>query len=474
MMKTKGVARAVGLLAAVATGIMLAPAMAAATVGHKTGVVNGVECDIWSWTDSNNKTRTVALKMEGHGNSGHGGYAVQMTYFRYYTDITTPAWQKITVNAADEGDGGFGYFVSHERYRYFKGGSVDTIASHIFHKDDSPLGSGFAATSSIPLNTASAGAERFVIEYGHYGTTTPWQINPNTGEDSPLLPNTASSYIFYTMPVTTSWVFQSGRDYPRIDISVDLSKVVPPGTAQPAAGLVSFDVRGPYGVLVFDNGADGIVDTAIWGDETNLFAPKSMPVTRSSAWIWNAANPGARYNALVTGNTTQRTGRFEMGLFEPAPASKSALTDGYAAERDYTNTTFAAAGGASYDSCNPQAQQTLPSDGNWPYQSLQYSLPCPPTANYLTTPTDGKKIAWGSSSYYGSTLTSVWNGYESLPINAWPASHKLNYSVCVVLAWDTNTANPPPAFNTETAANAALYTQKMPKPPHPDCATVTP
>jgi hypothetical protein len=434
MATTTGSSRAIGLVVGLSAGVLLMPAAASANVSHATGTVNGVACDVWTWTDSNSKTRTVALKMEGHGNPGHGGYAVQMTYYRFYYTALMPAgiWQKITVNAANESDGGFGYFVSHERYRYFANGAVATIAGQIFNKDDSPLGSGFAATSSIPLNTAAAGAESFVISYGHYGTKTPWQINASNGEDSPLLPTTASSYAFYAMPVTTIWVFQSGRDYPRIDISVDLSKVIPTGMTTPAAGLISFDVRGPYGVMVFDNGANGTVDTAVWGDETNLFTTTVTPVTRSSTWTWKAANPGARYNALVTGTLGQLSGRFEMGLFEPHPASGSALTDGYAAERSYTNATYAATGGVSEDACSPQAQQTLPSDGNWPYQSVQYSLPCPPTANFLTTPTAGKKIAWGSTSYYGSTLTSTWNGYESLPLNAFPASHKINYSVTAV------------------------------------------
>ncbi len=467
--------RAIGWVALLATGILSA-APVYAGVSHTTGIVNGVHCDIWTWTDSTNHNRTVALKMEGNGNPGHGGYAVQMTYYRFYytSQNLSGTWQRMTVNAANESDGGFGYFVSHERYRYFANGAVDTIADYIFHVDDSPLGLGFAATSSIRLNSPSAGIESITINYNHYGTTKPYGINPNTGEDSPLLPTTASNYANYIIPVTMTWVFQSGRDYPRIDTSLDLSKVIPVGGTTPAAGLVSFDVRGPYGVMVFDNGVNGIVDTAIWGDETNLFTTTQAPATRSSGWTWNAANGGARFNLLVTGNTTELDGRFEIGLFEPLPALSSALTDGYVPERNYTSASYKAAGGKSYDSCWPQAQQTLPSDGYWPYQSLQYSLPCPPTANYLTTPTSGKKIAWGSSSYYGSTLTATWNGYESLPINAWPASHRLNYSVCVVLGWDPNASvvSQPPIYNTWTAANAALYTKSNPNPSNTDCATL--
>jgi hypothetical protein len=466
-------ARVAILSGAVFVAVGLAPGAVTASVSHTTGAVNGLQCDIWTWTDSHGKTRTVALKMEGNGNPGHGGYAVEMTYYRYYDhgQATTPPWQKVTVDAAAGGDGGFGYFVSHERYRYFNSGAVDTIADYIFGEDDSPLGSEFAATSSIPLNKPNAGAQSFVVAYGHYGTIAPWGIDANTGEDSPLLPTTPKAYTFYQMPVTTTWVFQSGRDYPRIDISIDLSQVVSPSGTTPAAGLVSFDVRGPYGVLNFANNSEPVIDTVAWGDKTNLFTTAKTPVTRSGNWTWSAPNNGARYNVLVTGTNTQPGGRYEMGLFEPLPASNSALTDGYANERGTTTVSYANHGQISYDSCNPQAQQTLPSDGTWPYQSLQYSLPCPPTADYLTQPTDGTKIAWGSSSYYGSTLTETYNGYETVPIDAWPANHKLNYSVCIVLAWDTNYKSP--KLNTETAAQASLYT-KTTAPTDPDCATVLP
>ena len=458
----------------VTAAVLLAPGPAGANVSHTTGLVDGVLCDIWTWTDSHQKPRTVALKMEGNGNPGHGGYAVRMTYYRrYYYGPTGPAptWQKMTVDAAKERDGGFGYFVSHERFRFFDNGDVDTIASEIFGTDDSPLGLDFPAASSIPLDTAAAGAESFVIGYGHYGTKVPWAIDPGTGEDSPRLPTTASSFAFYPMPVTTTWVFQDGRDFLRLDITVDLSQVVPPGQAAPAAGLVNFDVRGPYGVMLFDDDKNGVIGSAVWGDQTNRFTTRAAPVTRSSRWKWSAGNAGARYTALIVGATGLKHGRFEMGLFEPAPAlSASALADGYAAERGFTSTSYAAAGGVSVDACAVQHRQTLPSDGEWPYQSVQYSLPCPPTPNFLTKPTTGKKIAWGSSAYYGSELSEVFNGFESLPINAFPADNRLSYSVCLVLSWDTNypRAAPPPAA---TPANAALYTEASPSPANSDCAT---
>src|SRR5476649_111713 len=145
----------IALGAVLAALLWFAPATASAGVVHTTGVVNGVHCDIWTWPDASGQPRTVALKMEGNGNTGHGGYAVQMTY-NYYdvADVPSP-WVKVTVNAANAGDGGFGYFVSHERYRQFSDGTSNTIAGKIFGADDSPLGLGFPATAAIPLDTSS-------------------------------------------------------------------------------------------------------------------------------------------------------------------------------------------------------------------------------------------------------------------------------------------------------------------------------
>ncbi len=52
-------------------------------------------------------------------------------------------------------------------------------------------------------------------------------------------------------------MFQSGTDYPRIDTAVNFSGISGPD-------LVNFDVRGPYGVMIFDNGTDGTVDRLMW------------------------------------------------------------------------------------------------------------------------------------------------------------------------------------------------------------------
>jgi hypothetical protein len=129
-------------------------------------------------------------------------------------------------------------------------------------------------------------------------------------------------------------------------------------------------------------------------------------------------------------------GAYEMGLFEPVALAHTSITDGYAAERGTTSANF---GGTSYDSCQIQSAQTLPSDGTWPYQGVQYSLPCP-TSNKagaiqtaLNTPATYKKIAWGSAPYYGSSLTALYNGQSSFPFNGFPTTKALTYHVCVVV-----------------------------------------
>ena len=415
-----------------------APAWA---VSLSSGTVNGVAADIWSWTDASGLTRTVALKKEGSGNAGHGGYAVQFTY--------VAGGAAVTINAESGRDGGFGYFVSHERYRDFASGAVDTIAHHIFNTDDSPLGLMFAATTSMPAVPPGTGAERFAINYGHYGTIVPDPVNANTGGDSVKLPEGQSNYAFYTLPVTTTWVFQDGQDYPRIDVTLGLAGVVPPGGSGPTADLVSFDMRGPYGVMVFDNGADGIADSVLWGDREFVFKPLKLPVTRDSSWTWKAKNKGARYQTLLADG-------FEMGLFEPAKVAATATLDGYAPERGYTSKSYKKNGGQSFSSCPSGAQQVLPSDGEWPYQSLQYSLSC----TDFNQPTTGKKIAWGTTAFYGTSLTAVYNGQTSYPFDGFPASDKLAYSLCMVVGEPGNGGS-----LTQKAANSFAHGT-----PQPDCA----
>ncbi|WP_237154032.1 hypothetical protein [Oryzibacter oryziterrae] len=375
---------------------------AASAITSQTTTINGLKVLNVQWTDSKGMKRSVALKLEGNGNPGHGGYAVQATY-RFVSGGKT---YTRTINPSASGDG-FGYFVSHERERLFADGSTASIANKIFHVDDSPLGRGFAVTVTQPTAPAGSKIIRFATTYSHYGTINANGINADTGEDKPPLPTSQASFKKYAMPVTIDWSFQDGKDYPRIRNIVSLANV-------PGPDRVSFDVRGPYGKLNFDSG-NNVISQVRWGDRF-LFVTTSQPLTRNSTWTGNATNKGARYSSLIAGG-------YEMGLIEPRLFSKSALNDGYSDARGKTSDTYNDGNG-----CSSQTQ-LMPCDYEWPYQSAQYELPY----NNQNAPTTSEKMAWGSTPYYGTSLTSTWDGTTGTPFNGFPASRKLTYDVCLVL-----------------------------------------
>lgn len=424
--------------AAVAALIVLvhaAPA-AAVEVGQVERVdqtINGVAVDTFRWLDSRKRLRTISFKKQGSGNTGNGGYAVQMTY-QYPNNAG--ALRTTTVAAPATNDGGFGYFVSHERYRDFSDGTQDTIAGKIFNKDDSPLGRGFPATiQTYPLQDGKVAIYKATITYPRYGTVDARPVNAG-GSDSPPLPLTAASYKRYDIPVTVGWHIMAGRDFPRIRTKVDLTNVPP--------DRVSFDLRGPYGVLNFDNGNNGAVTKVVWADRLH-FATTASPVTRNTGWTWNAGNTGGRYHALLVGN-------YEMGLFEPKLYANTEIRHGYADPRGSTSALFRNGAGCAYQN------QLLPCDWEWPYQSLQYSLPY----NAPNTPTTGKKIAWGSSAFYGTgpSLTRVWDSpTTSQEFVGYPASKVIVYDVCLVLDRTTSVGLTRTAAKLEKTTCAASLGQ---------------
>jgi hypothetical protein len=244
--------------------------------------------------------------------------------------------------------------------------------------------------------------------YPHYGTIAPIPKDAD-GNDVKPTPTDKSKLKLYHLPITITWYFQSGKDYPRIQITFGFGDV-------PGPDRVNFDVRGPYGVLRFDNNTDINVTRAIWGDRYH-FTTLGSPAKRGSAWTWNSKNAGARYNALIAGT-------YEMGLFEPRKFP-GVLADSYADERGSTSTLYRGGKG-----CDGEAQ-LIPCDWEWPYQSLQYSLP-----DNKTGASNYKKIAWGSSPYYGTgtSLTAVFDtGNTSEKFVGFPSSKKITYSICVVL-----------------------------------------
>jgi hypothetical protein len=249
------------------------------------------------------------------------------------------------------------------------------------------------------------------MTYRHYGIIAriPKDADGNDVQDTPTDP---AKFALYPMPVTITWVFQGGTDYPRIDYTVDLAQIGKPDR-------VNFDVRGPYGVMVFDNGADGLVTKVMWGDRYH-FVTTANPPTRNSTWIWSEPNAGARYSALIAGG-------YEMGLFEPKPFSRSALADGYADERGSRSATYNNGKGCIGE------PQLIPCDWEWPYQSIEFSLPYDDN----NAPTNFKKMAWGSSAFYGTgnSVTRVYTTASTTePLRG---GEKTSYSVCVVVGRTT-------------------------------------
>ncbi|GLK55590.1 hypothetical protein JOD31_000509 [Methylopila capsulata] len=388
---------------ALACGLATAPANANILVQQTT--VNGFKVDRYSWLDSKGRKRSVSLKREGEGNAGHGGYAVQFTY-QY---LSNGVWKTMRANPPSSAEG-FGYFVSHERYRDFSDNTQDTIAGKIFNKDDSPLGRGFAATR-VPLSTSTPkkAAIQYQVSYPRYGTVNATTLNPNTGGDSPKLPLTAASYALYQLPVRITWYFEEGKDHPRIRTQVMLDNL-------PGVNRASFDLRGPYGVLNFDGATPGPIKQALWGDRFQ-FRTLTLPLTRNSTWTWETANNGSRYSALTAGS-------FEMGLVEPRAYSSTRTRQGYSDGRGKTSVTYNGGNG-----CPFQAQK-IPCDYEWPYQSAQYELPY----NNANATTTSKKMAWGSTAYYGMSISQVYDtSTTSQPFDGFPAGGTLSYDVCLVL-----------------------------------------
>ncbi len=208
-------------------------ALTPGVVEHRSETINGVAVDTYEWPDSQGLARTVSLKKQGAGNSGNGGYAVQVTYqYRWGSAVKT-----VRAKAPNTGDGGFGYFVGHERYRDFSDGSQNTIAGKIFGTDDSPLGRGFPAKVDVfPQEKPSVAVYRATIQYPRYGTVKPNGYDDN-GSDFPRLSLNKADYARFVTPVSVSWIFEAGRDYPRIRTRMSLAAFGPDQT--------SFDMRGP-------------------------------------------------------------------------------------------------------------------------------------------------------------------------------------------------------------------------------------
>ncbi|KAI9021153.1 hypothetical protein DFJ74DRAFT_672064 [Hyaloraphidium curvatum] len=353
-----------------------------------SGLVDGIPCDRYTWSDASGLARSVSLARFANG---RGGFAAQMTYF----DTTkTPPELVVASMSAGRSDAGFGYPVGHEYYRTFDVGASDTIAS-LHGEDDSPLGAyvlNNATGAQVAVNTAAGTASHaFSLLYPRWGTLTPlpypWSITPRD----------TSKHRRYHIPVTTTWSFASGRDEPRIKIRWDYSSA--------PRGTTTADTRAPYGVLEFDGRRGESITLVEWADQYR-FRSSASPVKPSSPWTWNAATPAPakRYNLLATGSG------YEMGLVQTVPKTSSLLGSSYSDQRGQSSLT---------SSC-PGDGWILPCAWSWAYQSINWELPA--------AGTQGKKLAWGSGYVLGSLLQ--WDDLGD-PASGWPVAE---YEVDVVLA----------------------------------------
>jgi hypothetical protein len=322
------------------------------------------------------------------GGEPRGGYANQLTY-----EVFDGDWQTVYINAPVAGDGGFGYFVSHEIFRNFDAGACPngtnncTIAALHNQEDDSPLSLTLPGQGNNVLLGETVAVHQFDLNYPHWGTT----VAVPDPEDS-TTPSDPAQHKKYDLPVRIRWQFMSGEDYPLWGVNYDLS--------QAPIDTVSADVRGPYGNVVWDQDG-GLLTKLEWGD-TFKFATTGDGVSTQSEWNWNTPNPGARYNLLVAANGS------EMGLVDTIPYTSSRTGNALSSHR---NGTSDAGPGC------PATGWRMPCASEWTYQSIQFE-------DFVDAPTSQKKIAWGSAPYMGTSRTTDAGGapilgYPSVSYTVW-------------------------------------------------------
>ncbi|NTX01137.1 hypothetical protein [Myxococcus sp. CA040A] len=402
-------------------------------VSRESTTVGGIAVDRYTWTDSQGRPRTVSLKRQT--SAGNGGYAVQVTYqVRAGGD-----WRTVTVDGTAGGESGFGYFVGHELYRQFDNGSSGTIAG-LHGEDDSPLGYGFAVqgTHSAILPGSTFASHTFTTAYPKWGTRVAMaDVTAST-------PAASAAHQKFMVPLTLRWVFQKGMDFPRLDTRMDLGEAV--------AGQLSFDMRGPYGVVEFaDSDTQAALSNVQWGDTRNHFttqAPVANPLTTQAGWTWNEPIGTTRkYHSLLARHSSTGV-LYELGLVELKLGQDPGLV--YGGYSTNNGTTKAATGRALLSGDF--------SAGEWPFQSAQYS------GLNANTGVTGKKFAWGSSPFYGSALSSVYfNPDFSTSINAFPVGKTLLYRTCLVLG-----------VSPFTDASRKSLTRGVAESASPSCATAEP
>ncbi|PUE11765.1 hypothetical protein B9Z51_05705 [Limnohabitans sp. T6-5] len=347
----------------------------------------------YSWPDSRGLPRTLSLKKQGNGNPGNGGYAVQATY------KGVDGQTLITVNAAaDEAFGGFGYFVSHEKYRWYDG--ANTIAQ-LHGEDDSARGLTLPSKGGNSFHGIRQARHRIQQNYYRWGTTNAWvcQYDADMGQCSNgETPKDLTLHKRYDTPVTIDWYIEAGTDYPRIAIHYDISAV-------PQAGLVMFDVRGPYGAMEFANSeTQALLQSVVWKDASRVFRTLNArnPLHWNTPWRWNGVDDGVNRMHIMSTQNGFETGLLAVNTqgIEPAGLAQDDYAGGFG--KDVNNDINWGVSHRDQDcsvlSLDPKSGcYELPLSGVWPYQGANYS--------YVAhdTPSTNKLLAWGSHQRLGST-----------------------------------------------------------------------
>ena len=348
----------------------------------------------YTWRDSANLPRSVSLVPASPATSG---YAVHMSF--------PVGGATVYVNATADADGGFGYFVSHELYRRFVGGNPDgsqdgTISATYHAEDDSPFGRDLPSTGSDYSVAANQAVHEYRLNYRRWGTVA---SVPNPDPNGYQVSTNPNDHQLFILPVVIRWTFISGRDYPLWSVDYDLTS---------AADHIATDVRGPYGVMDFNEGIAPKVTALKWGDRylfsadaaAQDFGPAAIPANGVN-WTWNAVNNGRRYNVLAAGN-------YEFGIVDTVTAANSKYADGYA-DPAHRGSLKGAGASCAY------GMLSMPCDYEWAYQSFQFDY----------SPTR-PKLAWGSSPFLGSSITQAFNGIGSEPLIG--AKGRISYGVRIV------------------------------------------
>jgi hypothetical protein len=370
----------VTLLAAAAAGIT-SPLL----VEHDV-TAGGMVSDRFTWRDASNQPRVAALA-HNDGAAGPGGTrGGELRELRY----ETPAGTRI-VRASGSAASGFGYVVAH------RSEGTDGLGG----ADDSPLGHFFPGTFQR------------VFEGRHHAIFRFTQLYPRHSRQGAVPPNTQ-----YNVPVTTDWIFSTGRDHPLWAVTWDLSAV--------PVDAVESDSRAPYGELLFDGaateGAHSVVAGVGWGDRFK-FASTTSPVTYNSAWTWDTPNT-VPYVKLWTTGVDATMGTVQTQTIVQQDAGGYFGTNRWGTTSAAGNACTVAIGGVDH---------RMPCDFNWPYQSINFSL----NPGTPAVPTNNTRLAWGAnfgflgqaqylihgSAFYGGPLPDTF-------APGWP---RKSYSTFVVL-----------------------------------------